>query len=155
MVNLKNIKRKEFAFTRLMTCGLCKSGITADEKFKKLKDGSTRRYVYYGCTKYNDKNCSGGYIREEELIEQLITLFDTISFNEIGMKDEIKQALEAHNEFQEDVLGKETKKIKVKEVDIRNYAKFILKKKPMNKKRELLDHLKSTLMLKEKNIYLN
>jgi site-specific DNA recombinase len=151
----KNIKRKEFAFTRLMTCGLCKSGITADEKFKKLKDGSTRKYVYYGCTKYNDKNCAGGYIREEELIEQLIVLFDTISFNEIGMKDEIKQALEAHNEFQEDVLGKETKKTKVKEVDIRNYAKFILKKKPMNKKRELLDHLKSTLMLKEKVIYLD
>ena len=123
--------------------------------YKKLKDGSTRRYVYYGCTKYNDKNCPGGYIREEELIEQLITLFDTISFNEIGMKDEIKQALQAHNEFQEAILGKEVTKTKVKEVDIRNYAKFILRKKPIEKKRELLDHLKSRLMLKEKKIYLD
>jgi len=151
----KNIKRKEFAFTRLMTCGLCGSGITADEKFKKIKDGTTRMYVYYGCTKYNDKKCPGGYIREEDLIEQLIVLFDTISFDEIGMKDEIKQALEAHNEFQEAVLGKEvTEKTKVKEIDIRNYAKYILFKKTMKEKRELLDHLKSKLMLKEKNIYL-
>lgn len=151
----QNTRQKEFAFTRLMTCGLCRSGITADEKFKKIKDGSTSRYVYYGCTKYNDKHCPNGYIREEELIEQLITLFDTISFDEIGMKDEIKEALEAHNEFQEAVLGKEVaEKTKVKEVDIRNYAKFILKSKPMSKKRELLDHLKSRLMLKEKKIYL-
>ena len=71
------------------------------------------------------------------------------------MKDEIKEALEAHNEFQEAVLGKEVaEKTKVKEIDIRNYAKFILKSKPMSKKRELLDHLKSRLVLKEKKIYL-
>ena len=31
---------KEFAFTKLITCGLCESGICADEKFKTLKDGS-------------------------------------------------------------------------------------------------------------------
>ena len=150
----QNVRKKEFAFTRLMTCGLCGSGITADEKFKKQKNGIVRRYVYYGCTKYNDKKCPCGYIRETELIEQLINLFDTISFDEIGMKDEIKQALEAHNEFQEEILGKEVTKTKVKEVDIRNYAKFILRKKPIEKKRELLDHLKSRLMLKEKKIYL-
>lgn len=29
------IQGKEFAFTKLITCGLCGSGITADEKFKK------------------------------------------------------------------------------------------------------------------------
>lgn len=29
---------KEFAFTKLMICGLCGSGITADEKFKKTKE---------------------------------------------------------------------------------------------------------------------
>ena len=53
-------QNKEFAFTRMITCGLCESGITADEKFKKLKDGSTNRYVYYGCTKFKDKDCPCG-----------------------------------------------------------------------------------------------
>lgn len=43
-------ENKEFAFTKLITCGHCGSGITADEKYKKLKDGTTARYVYYGCT---------------------------------------------------------------------------------------------------------
>ena len=34
---------KEFAFTKLIRCGHCGSGISADEKFKKLKDGGVNR----------------------------------------------------------------------------------------------------------------
>lgn len=146
---------KEFAFTRMMTCGLCGSGITADEKFKKLKDGTTNRYVYYGCTKFKDKDCSCGYIREEDLIEQLANVMDTISLDEIGIKDRIRTEIESHNEFQESVLGKEVKeKTRIKDIDIRNYAKHILRKRPLNEKRELLSHLRSKLILKEKQLIL-
>jgi len=148
-------QNKEFAFTRMITCGLCGSGVTADEKFKKLKDGTTNRYVYYGCTKFKDKNCPCGYVREEDLIEQLANVLDVVSLDEIGMKDRIKTEIESHNEFQESVLGKEVKeKIKIKEIDIRNYAKHILRKRPMNEKRELLKHLRSKLVLKDKQLSL-
>lgn len=148
-------QNKEFAFTRMITCGLCGSGVTADEKFKKLKDGTTNRYVYYGCTKFKDKNCPCGYVREEDLIEQLANVLDMVSLDEIGMKDRIKAEIESHNEFQESVLGKEVKeKIKIKEIDIRNYAKHILRKRPMHEKRELLKHLRSKLVLKDKQLSL-
>jgi hypothetical protein len=76
---------------------------------QKLKDGTTNRYVYYGCTKFRDKDCPCGYIREEDLIEQLATVLDIISLDEIGMKDRIRTEIESHNEFQESVLGKEVK----------------------------------------------
>lgn len=153
--NAVRTQDKEFAFTKMITCGLCGSGITADEKFKKLKDGTTNRYVYYGCTKFRDKDCPCGYIREEDLIEQLANILDTVSLNEIGMKDKIRSEIESHNEFQESVLGREVKeKIKIKEIDIRNYAKHILRKRPMYEKRELLSHLRSKLVLKEKQLTL-
>jgi DNA invertase Pin-like site-specific DNA recombinase len=146
---------KEFAFTRMLTCGLCGSGVTAQEKFRKLADGTTNRYIYYGCTKFKDKTCPCGYIREEELIEQIATILDTISLDEIGMKDKIKAEIESHNEFQESVLGKAVKeKVKIKEIDIRNYAKHILRKRPLHEKRELLKHLKSKMILKEKQLTL-
>jgi len=146
---------KEFAFTKMMTCGLCGSGVTADEKFKKLKDGTTARYVYYGCTRFRDKDCPCGYIREEDLIEQLANILDTVSLNEIGMKDKIRTEIESHNEFQESVLGrKATEKVKIKEIDIRNYAKHILRKRPIHEKRELLSNLRSKLLLKDKQISL-
>ncbi len=153
--HLTRIQDKEFAFTKMITCGLCGSGITADEKFKKLKDGTTNRYVYYGCTKFRDKDCPCGYIREEDLIEQLANILNTVSLNEIGMKDKIKAEIESHNEFQESVLGREVKeKIKIKDIDIRNYAKHILRKRPLYEKRELLSHLRSKLILKEKQLSL-
>jgi site-specific DNA recombinase len=146
---------KEFAFTKMITCGLCGSGVTADEKFKKLKDDTTNRYVYYGCTKFKDKDCRCGYIREEDLIEQLASILDTISLDEIGMKDRIRAEIQAHNEFQESVLGKAIKeKVKIKDIDIRNYAKHILRKRPIYEKRELLSHLRSKLVLKEKSLSL-
>jgi site-specific DNA recombinase len=148
------VQDKEFAFTKMITCGLCGSGITADEKFKKLKDGSMNRYVYYGCTKFRDKNCPCGYIKEEELIEQLATILDTVSLDEIGMKDKIKIAIESHNEFQESILGQTATKVKIKDIDIRNYAKHILRKRSLYEKRELLSHLRSKLVLRERKVSL-
>ena len=153
--NTVRTQDKEFAFTKMITCGLCGSGITADEKFKNLKDGTTNRYVYYGCTKFRDKDCTCGYIREEDLIEQLANVLDVISLDEIGMKDKIRSEIESHNEFQESVLGREVKeKVKIKEIDIRNYAKHILRKRSIQEKRELLSNLRSKLILKDKQISL-
>lgn len=153
--HLVRAQDKEFAFTRMITCGLCGSGVTADEKFKRLKDGTMNRYVYYGCTKFKDKNCLCGYIREEDLIEQLAKILDMVSLDEIGMKDKIKTEIESHNEFQESVLGREViEKVKIKEIDIRNYAKHILRKRSIYEKRELLSHLRSKLILREKQLSL-
>lgn len=145
---------KEFAFTKMLTCGLCGSGVTADEKFKNLKDGTQARYVYYGCTKFRDKNCKCGHIRERRPDQQMANILDTVSLDEIGMKDKIKTEIESHNEFQESVLGKVVKeKIKIKEIDIRNYAKH-MRKRPIYEKRELLKHLRSKLVLKNKQLSL-
>ena len=154
--NIVRASNKEFAFTKMLTCGLCGSGITADEKFKKQKNGNVHRYVYYGCTKFKDKNCPCGYIKEEDLIEQLANILDKVSLDEIGMKEKIKEEIEGHLKFQESVLGKTTKeKIKVKEIDIRNYAKYILRERNIWEKRELLSNLRSKLNLQNKIITLS
>lgn len=145
---------KEFAFTKLMECGLCGSGITADEKFKKQKNGNTHRHVYYGCTKARDKNCKGGYINEVVLIEQFVGLMDTIDLNEIGIKEKIEAEVERFKKFQQSVLGTKAK-IQVADIDIRNYAKYLLQEGASTEKRELLSCLKSKMLLKEKNIYLS
>lgn len=82
---------KEFAFTKLIKCGLCGSGITAQEKYKNLKDGTTARYVYYCCSKGRDLNCKLGCTREEELIEQFIKIMDLIDINEMGMRTKFEE----------------------------------------------------------------
>lgn len=151
---IMRVENKEFAFTKLMTCGLCGSGITVDEKFKKLKDGSVNRHVYYGCTKVRDKECKCGYISEEELTKQFENLVEKIDLNEISVKDKIKTEVERFKKFQR-VLLDHKEKIDVGEIDIRNYAKFILREGTNVEKRELLGCLKSQIKLDNKKIELS
>jgi len=143
---------KEFAFTKLITCGLCGSGITADEKFKKQKNGNVHRYVYYGCRRYKDNNCKGGYIREEDLIEQLALLMDKVHLDEIGMKQKIRDEIERHRKFQSAFLGEKPKTTKTTDIDIRNYAKYVLREGSIIEKRELLSCLKSRMRLEGKRV---
>lgn len=147
------VEDKEFAFTKLITCGLCGSGISADEKFKKQKNGNVHRHVYYGCTKSKDKNCKCGYINEVDLIEQFVELMGRIDLDEIGIKEKLKAEVERVKKFQRVILGTKDK-IGVSDVDIRNYAKYVLQEAPDVEKRELLGCLKSKLLLKEKKISL-
>ena len=154
----KNIIRqsKEFAFTKLMKCGHCGSGITAEEKYKKLADGTTKKYIYYGCTRFNDKNCKGGYIREDELIEQLVGIIDQLDINELGIKHQFNEENERYYKFSKGVLGLTSREFdKQKEVDMRNYAKYVLREGSIFQKREVLGCLKSNLIMKDKKIVLN
>lgn len=142
---------KEFAFTKLFTCGLCGSGISAEEKFKALKDGGTNRYVYYGCSRARDRNCKNKYIREEELIEQIIKILDKVDINELGMKMKLEEDINRFNRLQS-VIGGMAKisEEAVKETDIRKYAKHLLREGSVIEKRELLANLRSRLIYKDK-----
>jgi len=142
---------KEFAFTKLITCGLCGSGITASEKWKYQKNGNTHRYVYYGCTKKRDVNCPCGYIKEEEIIEQVIGILDTLDINEMGIKQKFKDEIVRYNKFRKIALGKSREQDPEPEMfDAKSYAVYILTEGTITEKRELLSNLKSRLMLKNK-----
>jgi predicted metal-binding protein len=152
--NMMRVENKEFAFTKLMACGLCGSGISADEKFKKLKDGSINRHVYYGCTKSRDQNCKCGYITEEELIKQLEILIEKIDINEIEIKQKIKIDVEKFTNLQKFFLGTK-EKVNTADIDIRGYAKYVLQDGEDIQKRNLLGCFKSKITLKEKIISLS
>lgn len=145
-------ENKEFAFTKLMTCTLCGSGITADEKFKKQQNGNVHRYVYYGCCRFKDKDCKSGYMREEDMVEQLAELMDTIDLDEISIKEKIKDEIERNRKFQMGLLGIKEKTVKVGDIDIRNYAKYVLRDGTTLQKRELLSCLRSKITMAEKKV---
>lgn len=144
---------KEFAFTKLIKCGYCGSGISADEKFKKLKDGGVNRHVYYFCTKARNIDCKNPAINEPSLINELIELMDRIDLDELGVRSRIEQEITRFNKFRIGVLGHKKESNNV-DVDIRNYAKYLLKEGTLVEKRELLFFLKSKLILKDKKILL-
>ncbi len=145
---------REFAFTRLIKCGECGSGITACEKFKNLKDGTVNRYVYYGCTRSKDKECKSGYTREEVLIDQLVEMMDQIDINEIGMKHKLEKEIERYDKFNKVFGSAKAPTEGKKNVNLREYAKYILREGGTSEKRELLSCLKSQLVLTDKKLTL-
>ena len=148
-------ENKEFAFTKLFTCGLCGSGISAEEKYKQLKDGTTAKYVYYGCSRARDRNCKNQYIREEELITQLFHIMDQVNINELGMRHKLEEEIKRYNKFQSVVLGGKGKQDPAEaEVNIRTYVKYLLKEGTVTEKRELLGNLRSRLVYQDKRISL-
>lgn len=151
--NVLRIENKEFAFTKMMLCGLCGSGISADEKFKKLKNGGVARYVYYGCTKARGVDCKCGYTEEKEVIKQFNELIEKINLNEIEVKEKIKADVEKFSKLQKFLLGTK-EKIDIPSIDVRGYAKYVLKEGSDIEKRDLLGCLKSRICLANKKISL-
>ncbi len=148
--------RKEFAFTKLIRCGMCKSGVTAEEKFKNLKDGGQARYVYYGCTRFNDKHCKNTYLREEDLISQLVEMIHKMELNLSGVKERLEKELGRFNKFRHGVLGLSTEESeKQTKADLRSYAEYLLKEGTIEEKRDLMQSFKSRLILLDKRITLD
>ncbi len=144
---------KEFDFTRLIKCGACGSGVCAEEKFKTLQNGSKNRYVYYHCTKGADRNCKELYIREEDLVEQLLQLIDKLDINKLGAKKQLQDEIARYERFTHGVLGKEVSQTEKTKVEIKDYAKYVLKNGTREEKRELLSCLKTKLHLKDQKVY--
>ncbi|HEV7702317.1 MAG TPA: recombinase family protein [Candidatus Paceibacterota bacterium] len=148
------IYKKDFAYTHLIKCGLCGSSVTAEEKFKALKDGTIARYVYYGCSRTQDHHCPMHYIREEDLIKSLCEIVDELSINELGVRGQMDLDVDRMYRFHRDVLGDpggfESKELG--DIDTKKYMKFLLKDGNIHEQRHVLSNLKSKLILKDGKI---
>ena len=84
-VQIIKSKGKEFTFTKMIKCGLCGSGITADEKFKELKKGGVTRHVYYKCCKSKDRDCKNPALNEKDLIKEFQKIASKLDINELNL----------------------------------------------------------------------
>jgi hypothetical protein len=78
-------KEKMFAYTGLIRCGECGCMITAEEKYKFVKrDGATRRYTYYHCTKKRKQHftCKQPGIEVEALEKQILDVLEPLSIEQ-------------------------------------------------------------------------
>jgi hypothetical protein len=145
---------KEFAFTRIMKCGLCDSGITADEKFKKLKAGGVNRHVYYRCTKSRDRKCTNKALNEADLIEALVEMLDTLSLDKVKITTKLNDEIKKFKKLQAMFLGKK-KTEKVELIDVRDYARFVLTEGTVLEQRSVLECVSTELVLKNGKVLLH
>ena len=71
-------KEYTFRYRGALLCGECGAMVTAENKTKVQKNGVTRHYVYYHCTKRKDKNCTQKAVQEMEIESQIHEILKTI-----------------------------------------------------------------------------
>jgi site-specific DNA recombinase len=144
---ITRVESREFAFTKLFTCGLCGSGFTGEVHDKILKkSGLTAHYIYYGCARSRDRDCKGGYLKEELLIEQVVGLLDHLDYDKLKMQSSFEGELRRFNKFQRAVLGSGPGEGH-KDADMKTYAKYILREGTNAEKRQLMGLFKTKLKI--------
>ena len=97
LINPKKYKSRKdlFAYTNLISCGVCGFAITAQ-----IQKG---RYIYYHCSGYKG-NCDQPYVREEVIEDQISTLLNNLKVTDeiqemvlSGMRESFKDKVEYHN----------------------------------------------------------
>ena len=75
-------KTHKFPFTGIVRCGYCGAMVTAEEKYKKQKNGKVHHYIYYHCTKKKDRNCLQRSLEIKEFNKQVDNLLQQITIPE-------------------------------------------------------------------------
>lgn len=142
---------KQFTYTKLqnLRCGGCGSGITAQEKYKQTKKYGVKRYVYYHCTQSRNFDCSESYLREEKLTEAFIGLLANITVDEIKTKTALQTELDKFTRLSVAVRGNNDKP---EDINLENFAGYILSEGTRLEKRALISCLEQTLYLKNKEL---
>lgn len=71
------------------------------------------------------------------------------------MKNKIKDEIERHKRFNVGILGLKEETIKIADIDVRNYAKHVLRGGTLEEKRELLACLRSKVVMNNKEVKIN
>ena len=117
------------------------------------KSDQSKKYIYYRCTHAKNLRCKEASIREEKIIEQLSEIIDTIDLDELGMRMRLEEEVTRYQKFTSGVFGQDTAPAMLG-VDVRRYAKYILREGTKDEKHELLSCLKSKMILKDGKLLL-
>jgi len=144
---------KQFNFTKILKCGNCGSGITAQESHKRFKNGNIKHYVYYHCTQFRNFNCKEPYIREEQLVEEFIRILDGVDIKKIEQKKKLNEELARFQRFNSIILGKESVPTKeIEKINIQKFIRYIFQEGTRGEKRELITCLDKELCIKDRKI---
>ena len=81
------------------------------------------------------------------MTEQFLKLIDKIDFNETGVQMKFEDELKRRTKFNRGVLGIQNPSLKHEEIDLRTYAKYILREGTNKEKQELTGCFKSQITM--------
>ena len=146
---------KKFAYKMLLKCGSCRGNIVAEEKFKKLLDGTFSHHIYYHCSRVLDRQCGKHYITEEQLEKKLISFVESLDISKLSISQGLKTSFGQYKKIASGILNQQNIDIKEDDIDIKSYARYIFKEGISREKGEFIRGLGVPFYLYDKNIFLD
>lgn len=144
---------KKFPFKHLFYCGACGSRLTVEEHYKKLKDGTRNRHVYYRCTKSTkDPDCKERSITANMITEQILAMVDAGELDDIEPAEELFKKVEQYKRVTSQLIkdhGIESSE----RAHFKNYASYILRQGSLSEQDGFIRGLNIPLFVKDRKIY--
>ena len=143
---------KKFPFKHLFYCGACGSRLTVEEHYKKLKDGTRNRHVYYRCTKSTkDPDCKERSITANMITEQILAMVDAGVLDDIEPAEQLFKKVEQYKRVTSQLIkdhGIESSE----RAHFKNYASYILRQGSLSEQDGFIRGLNMPLFVKDKKI---
>lgn len=143
---------KTFAFCGLLKCGRCGADITAQDKYKTLKSGEVKRFIYYNCTRRKDPNCPEKYINEPTLCEKLLEFIEA-NHQKIRFSDKLMAKAEKHYNVTS-TLFNHYKIERELGIPLIEYSRYVLTKGTESEMTAFADGIVTKLQIENSNIML-
>jgi len=157
--------KQVFPFKHLCICGSCGASVVGEEKYRELKSGGYRKHVYYHCSRAKDYTCTEPYIREEDLIKQLLAHIDGLKLDELELAHQLKQDIDKFHKLRLEVLNEEFISGNLREIDydafnhvnrdmVKEYMIHVLKVGTADERDRVLSAIKTKFVLHNKILIL-
>lgn len=131
---------KAFHFKGLFKCYSCGSGICGEDKQRKLKYGGFHYHIYYHCTRSRNRKCKEPYIRERDLIKEILQAVKKIPDHQLTIPDKLKKSMSEYER-----IIKEANYLSKYDFDgeltNRDFIEYIIREGTMKARRDLIDIL--------------
>lgn len=141
---------KAFAFRGLLKCGQCGADITAQDKFKTLKNGNVKRFVYYNCTRRKDPNCKEKYINENNLCI-LLQQFIEANYKKLRITNKLQAKVDKHYYVTKTLIN-HYKVALALSVPLVEYSRYVLTSGTEFEKSALADGIENHLVINKGEI---
>lgn len=109
----------------LIECGHCGSPITGERKTKMTKSGE-RDYVYYRCTQYHKGDHPRIRLTENELDQQMLSIFDSLRVEGDEFRDTFREQLRQATNWDERTSATRAKQLQDELVQVRDQQNRLL-----------------------------
>lgn len=143
---------KGFAFKNCFTCATCKANLVGEEKYRRRLDGTVRHHVYYHCSRQVDYDCPERYISEEELIKQLLAIFNSEEFKTVTVSEKVRGMYDSYQKVTHEVLRQTDLGDEDTRITLKSFATYVIRNGSNKEKADFIRGLSTQYTLHNRQL---